>query len=148
MECILLECLELISFNAAVKGASTQLLCLLLAPLLSHERCASLSHLDRTVPKYSNKIVRKMHDLENSGSQLEKAVGEDVRVASKEGSIEYYRASVVGGNAAAVDVVYEDLPGVRESIDRSSRRLWHGTLNNDGWEVPLRPDAPVCVQST
>ncbi|EIE19065.1 hypothetical protein COCSUDRAFT_48997 [Coccomyxa subellipsoidea C-169] len=70
----------------------------------------------------------------HSTRPLEKAVGKDVRVASKEGSIEYYRASVVGGNAAAVDVVYEDLPGVRESIDRSSRRLWHGTLNNDGWE--------------
>lgn len=71
--------------------------------------------------------------------QLDLALGDDVRVASKEGSIEYHKASVVGGNITTMDVVYEDLTGVRESIDRRSRRLWRGTLNDDGWEVRLWP---------
>lgn len=67
--------------------------------------------------------------------QLKKAVGDEVRVALREGSIEYHSARIMGRKDDSYDLVYQDLPGLRESIDRRNRRLWHGTLEQDGWEV-------------
>ncbi len=69
--------------------------------------------------------------------QLKKAVGDEVRVALREGSIEYHSARIMGRKDDSYDVVYQDLPGLREFIDRRSRRLWRGTLDEDGWEVCL-----------
>ena len=67
--------------------------------------------------------------------QLKKAVGDEVRVALREGAVEYHCAHIVGRKDDSFEVVYQDLPGLRNFIDRRSRRLWHGTLDEDGWEV-------------
>lgn len=77
--------------------------------------------------------------------QLEGGVGKDVRVASKEGSIEFHRARIIGGNTENVEVVYQDLPGVREVIDRRSNRLWHGTHDECAWEVHCLPSPCVPI---
>ncbi|CAL8464664.1 g4199 [Coccomyxa elongata] len=68
-------------------------------------------------------------------AMLKKAVGDEVRVALREGSIEYHSARIMGRKDDSYDVVYQDLPGLREFIDRRSRRLWRGTLDEDGWEM-------------
>ncbi len=77
--------------------------------------------------------------------QLKKAVGDEVRVALKEGAVEYHSAHIVGRKDDSFEVVYQDLPGLRNFIDRRSRRLWHGTLDEDGWEVPHYSHPPGFV---
>lgn len=66
--------------------------------------------------------------------QLATAVGCEVLVATRDNGLEYMRARVARLTATQVEVAYCDQQE-RETLERRSRRLWHGGVDEGAWEV-------------
>ena len=67
-------------------------------------------------------------------------------MAAKDGGLEYVRAHVFRLTATQVEVAYRDQLGMpRETLDRRSRRLWHGGDEEGAWEVRAPGQATVAV---